>query len=239
MLNLKRLLFSLIFLWTAVAVMGQGIFQPVHKRWEVSFFGGASFFSDKDLFTPVEGQDDVRLVGLDAKSGWSGGLRITENLNHHVGAELEYAFANQPAQFRNLRPGFPATPFDQSVHKISYSLLLYPLDRYQRYRPYGSLGAGASYFQVDADPGGALQGVDLKSRWKAAFSYGGGVKVHLRDQWGARFDFRNHVTGVPDYGLPRTAPVLPGGVTGPALRPEGRIQNWQLSLGFLYTWGER
>ncbi len=210
-------------------------FPREENKWEVSFFAGVSGLGDKTLVTPVEG-GTTRNVGLEFDSGYLLGLRIGENLTPRFGAEMEYALANQPLLFVNLSPSIPLLELSHKVHKFAYSILVYPMRRRGRYIPFASIGIGASFFRVSSDSvdDALLQGVDLKNRWKFAFSYGGGVKFPMGSEWGLRVDVRDHVTGVSDYGLPSTAPLL-----GAGLRPNGVLHNWQVSGGLLYTFGDR
>jgi len=205
------------------------------NRWEVSIFAGVSGLGNKILVTPVEG-GTTRDVGLNFDSGYLLGFRIAENLSPSFGGELEYALADQPLVFVNLSPSIPLLALSHKVHKFAYSVLVYPMQRRGRYIPFASVGIGASLFRVSTDSvdEALLQGVDLTNRWKFAFSYGGGVKFPMGPAWGFRVDVRDHVTGVSDYGLPSPAPPL-----GPGLRPNGVFHNWQVSGGFLYTFGEQ
>jgi opacity protein-like surface antigen len=205
------------------------------NSWEVSIFAGVSGLSDKTLVTPGEG-GTTRDVGLKFDSGYLLGVQIGENFAPYFGAALEYSLANQPLLFVNLSPSIPLLELDQKVHDFVYNVLFYPIKRQGRYIPFASIGIGASLFWVSSDPvdDALLQGVDLKNRWKFAFSYGGGVKFPMGPEWGLRLDVRDHVTGVSDYGLPSTAPLL-----GAGLRPNGVLHNWQLSGGLLYTFGDR
>ena len=165
------------------------------------------------------------------------GVRITENRWQYVGAELEYSFTDQPLLFQDLSPTLPLLALDHRVHKLAYSLLFHGRGRGERIRPFGSIGFGTSFFQVSnhSQDEALRQGVDLKNRWKLAFSYGAGVKFQVVPGWGIRADFRDQITGVPDFGLPSQAPLLEGGETGPGFRPDGTLHNWQITVGFVYA----
>jgi len=180
-------------------------------------------------------------VGVDYKSGYLLGARNTQNLKDHFGAELEYSYANQPMSFINLRPSLPQLDADHSIHSITYSILVYPFDRLKRLRPYGTVGGGTSFFYIGkrSKDRAAAEGIVLKDRWKFAFSFGGGVKYLLTNRIAVRFDVRDQITGVPDYGLPDTSPVLPGGEIGAGFRADGRIHNWLFNVGLNYYWGGR
>lgn len=228
-------LFSAFF---GMPCLAQNPFYTPANKWEVSMFVGLSSLGDDTFATPIEG-GGTRVVGLNGESSYLAGARITENLGQYFGAELEYARANQPMSFVNLSSTLPQVDVDQKVHKLAYSVLIYGRDRQQRLRPFVSLGVGASFYEVSADMEELVlaQGVDLKNRWKFAFSYGAGIKYSLKDQWGLRFGFRDHVTGVPDFGLPPRGGLVPGPEPGPGFRPEGSFHNWQATVGFVYSFG--
>ncbi len=205
------------------------------SKWEVSVFFGLSALGDGTFVTPVEG-GTTRNVGLNFDSSYVLGVRIGENLGPRLGAELEYAVANQPALFVNLGPSVPQLELNQKIHKLAYNVVIYPREREDRIVPFVFFGIGASIFDVSVDSKqeARQQGVELEDRWKFAFSYGGGVKFAMATDWGVRFDFRDQVTGMNDFGLPATAPLQ-----GVGFRPEGTSHNWQMSVGYLYTFGVR
>jgi opacity protein-like surface antigen len=214
---------------------------PKHSEWEASFFGGFASASDQTSLTPVEGQSSARSVGLDYKNGYLLGMRITQNLGDYLGAELEYSYADQPLDFVNLRPSLPTLDVKHKIHSVIYSILVYPFPRSKRLRPYGTIGGGTSFFYIgkDSKNKAAAEGIVLKDRWKFAFSFGGGVKYLLTQKLGVRVDVRDQITGVPNYGLPDTSPILPGGEIGAAFRADGRVHNWMLNVGLNYCWGGR
>lgn len=219
-----------------LAQYSQGYVQQ-QKKWEFSFLAGVSSSGDQTSSTPISGQELTRNVGLEYASGYLVGFRITENLGEHFGAELEYSFANQPMAFRNLRPNLPRLELDHREHSVVYDVLYYPLPRSSRIRPYALAGIGACFFQIDGDSmdDALSQSVSLRNRWKLAGTWGGGVKYFITDKWGVRFDIRDQISGIPDYGLPHVAPSFQG-VSGPAFKPDGLLQTWQISAGVLVVW---
>jgi opacity protein-like surface antigen len=240
--NKTRSLVLLLILTAVQSFVVAQITPPtIHSEWEASFFGGFASASDQTSLTPVEGQSSARPVGLDYKNGYLLGLRITQNLGEYLGAELEYSFADQPLDFVNLRPSLPTLDVKHNIHSIIYSILVYPFDRSGRLRPFGTVGGGTSFFYIgkDSKNKAAGEGIVLKDRWKFAFSFGGGVKYLLTNKLGVRVDVRDQITGVPNYGLPDTSPVLPGGEIGAAFRADGRIHNWMLNVGLNYYWNTR
>ncbi len=238
---MPRYCFPVLSIWILLTsgVLAQGLAGPPENKWEFSIFTGVSFLGDRTFVTPVEG-GGTQDVDLNFDSSYLVGARITENLGDHFGADFEYTLANQPLSFVNLSPAVPVLDLEHKIHKLSYSVLFYPMDRKERVRPFGSIGLGASLFHISSDSQdeALLQGVDLKSRWKLAFSFGAGAKIQMQRNWGLRFDFRNQVTGVPSFGLPAQAPLENGG-TGPGFRPSENFHNWQLGVALMYTFEPR
>ena len=234
----KLLTLALISTFLSAPLWGQIRLFPRENKWEVSFFSGLSSLGGDSFVTPLQ-DGGTQMVFLDYDAGLVLGARITENLGQHFGAEFEYAYADHDLFFAGLSPSAPSLNLDQKVHKFSYSGLYYLKDRNQRVRPYASGGIGASFYELSSQSEGeALQaGVTVKDRWKLAFSWGAGIKVHAGRRWGLRLDFRDHVTGVPNYGLPEQAPLIAPGQTGPGFRPDGLLHNWQLTGGIMYTFG--
>lgn len=77
----------------------------------------------------------------------------------------------------------------------------------------------------------------LRDGWKFAVSYGGGFKYLFDQEVGMTFDVRDTVSGVPSYGLPRTAQVV-NRVFVPGLDRDGLYHNFQVSLGLTFRWNE-
>jgi outer membrane protein W len=219
------------------SAFAQTYWAHLNKKWEVSFFAGGSSIGDKNASTPIEGGEGTRIVGLGYASGYLLGLRITENLGQHAGAELQYSFANQPLAFTNLSSTIPRLDLDHSVHSFIYTLAVYLKNRDSRFRPFLAAGGGAAFYVIDGRAKSDAEGlgVRLKNQWKLAFSVGGGLKYVVKDNFGVRFDVKNQITGVPSYGLPSTHSSSQGEV-GPAFRPSGQLYNWQFNAGIYYQW---
>ena len=235
--------FALITLLLSLAVcttvQAQIQYPNLYKEWEVAGLFGAAFVGDVSSETPVEGQDETRLVGLDYSSGFLMGVRLTQNLKGKLGAELDYTYANQPLTFLNLSPTIPKLSVSHRVHSFVYSILYYFGDRNTRIRPFVSIGAGASLFQIDGSSkfAASSQGVDLNDTWKFVGSFGGGVKYMINESIGVRFDVRDLLSGVPGYSLPPVSSVEDDGTIGPAFRPDGILSDWQFSGGVFFPWG--
>ena len=205
---------------------------PQEDKWEFSGFFGVSQLADRAFLTPIEGGGS-KTVSLSYDPGLALGFRITENLARKIGAEIEYSYVDHSLSFSNLSDVLPSLSVKQRIHKIVYSILVYPLGRKGRFQPFGSFGGGTSYFQIADDSEAVQNSIILRDRWKLAASFGGGVKIPLSGPWGFRVYIRDQVTSVPGFGLPETAPTFQGTV-GAGLQPDGLFHNWQIDAGFIY-----
>ena len=205
---------------------------PLEDKWEFSAFFGVSQLGDHSFLTPIEGGDS-KTVNLSYDPGYALGFRITENLGRKIGAEVEYSYIDHSLSFGNLSDLVPTLNVKQRMHKIVYSILVYPVGRKGRVQPFGSFGGGTSYFQIADDTEAAQNGIILKDRWKLAASFGGGVKIPLSGPWGFRVDVRDQITSVPDFGLPGIAPDFQGN-SGAGFLPDGFLHNWQIDARFVY-----
>ena len=229
--NFVPILYTLIL--TSGALMAQ-ITYPHNKRWEVSFSGGVGIAGEKTAATRVTGAEGLRLSTFDYASGYVLGVRITENLGAHAGAELEYSFANHPLVMYNVKPDVARLPLDHFGHNILYNMVFYTKPRASRLRPFLGFGVGATLFQIGSNSkvSAEVAGMPLKDTWKFAYGFTGGLKSMVSRNWGIRVEFRNIWTGVPSYGIPSVAEP-----TGPGFAGEGLMNRWQFSGGLSYYWG--
>lgn len=223
---------SLLLGLSAGSISAQNPAVPQEDKWEFSGFLGVGQLGDHGFITPIEGGGS-KTVNLSYDSGYALGFRITENLSRKIGAELEYSYSDNLLSLSNLSDLVPNLKVKQRIHKIVYSILVYPLGRKGRVQPFGSFGGGTSYFQIANDSEAVQNAVILKDQWKLAASFGGGVKIPLSGPWGFRVDVRDQITSVPSFGLPKIAPFFQGN-SGAALLPNGLFHNWQIDAGFIY-----
>lgn len=238
MRQLRKTVFWFLLSFLSVGSLVAQIQYGPERKWEVSLFAGHNSVRDKSMATSASGIDVFRLVTLDFNPGMLAGVRVTENRGQHFGAELEYSFANQSLALREVRPGLARVDLGQSIHSLNYSVLYYVLPRTSRLRPYASAGVGVALYHLDGNDVAAaeVEGLSLKSSWKFAGSFGGGLKYRLNERFGFRVDFRDQITGVPGYGLPKVAPSFQGNI-GAGLNNQGTLHNLQFSGGMVFYIG--
>jgi len=62
------------------------------------------------------------------------------------------------------------------------------------------------------------------------FNFGAGIESRPWDHFGLRLDLRDHLTGIPWFGLPETA-ASPG---APFFPIHGRAQDFKITTGLIY-----
>jgi hypothetical protein len=172
-------------------------------------------------------------------TGYIVGLRVNENFNDYWAAELEYDFADQTLRFSNLSPDLDELALNHYLHNLTYSISFLPMPPTRRFRPYTNAGIGAALFYL---PGrvkkDALElGIPLRDSWELVFSWGGGFKYLIMDQFGFTFDFKDRLSRTPSYGLPDAARIVDGRYQ-PGVSVRGTLQNWQIGFGLTYQWDE-
>lgn len=179
---------------------------------ELDAFGGVSVFGQV-------------LPGLDEKliNGGTGGGRVTANISPFVGIELGYNFmGNNVRLISPVRPGLPTFDFRNQIHYLALNPVFNFTPRGSRVQPYLTVGVGAIEFiptkqalNFATSPAAiATYGSQNLSRdLEAALNYGGGVKVHISQHVGVRFDMRGLISKNPTFGLPTysaTGVYIPG-----------------------------
>ena len=212
--------------------------RPLSDRdkWEVTFLAGVDHLAGGGHFTTASDSGSPQEVVLGTDPGFLLGLRIAENRGRFFGAEVEYSWGRYSGNLNSPTPALPGFELDQSVHNLLYSGLFHLKPRRSRLRPYAIIGGGATLFAPSGSSkaAGTAAGLDLKRRWKFAVGLGGGLSWNLQGPWRLRIEFRDRITGVPNYGspLPGDEPDAP---QAPALHPQGLFHALQWTVGLVYV----
>jgi len=209
----------------------------VFQKFEAGAFGSLSSMGDYTRATPQVDDSGTtsRDVGLKYSNAAVFGVRITENLGEHWGANLEYSFSNQPLMFSNLGADIPTFKARHSIHRTPYEILYYPLLNYRGARPYVFVGPGVNLFHIHKSSKNAASdlGMRLTSPWKATFNWGGGLKYILQDHVIVDAHFTGTFSGIPQYGLPSSGTFTSDQST-PGFDAHGLMHNWQVGVGLSY-----
>jgi opacity protein-like surface antigen len=232
---MRRLLVSLMLMAWLPVIANTQVLYPHFRKWEINAFGGTSSLRDVEEETPVATTPPTsRTVGLKFKFGPQLGARVTENLEEHWAATLEFSFSNQPVTFTNLSDTIPKFHAGQGVYRWAYDVLYLFRSRDHRIRPYIFGGPGVTLFHINEDSkiAAAALGMNLTDSWKFTGNWGGGAKFLVRDHVAFNAQFTDSVSGIPRYGLPKEGQ----GPFGPAFAPHGLMNNWLFGVGFIYSW---
>ncbi|HOK46472.1 MAG TPA: outer membrane beta-barrel protein [Bryobacteraceae bacterium] len=171
---------------------------------EIAISGGASRMNKNSLgsFSDEFGRTADVLTTTDFRLG----VRLTFNNPGHFGHEVGYAYNHGNLKIGDIEYGMP-------VHQGMYNFLVYLLPEGSKIRPFGT---GGVHFSTFYPPGASVfygNGVT-----KFGYNYGAGLKIRVSESWIARFDYRDYVTGKPDFGLP--------------IRGTGMLHQVEISAGF-------
>ena len=110
-------------------------------------------------------------------------------------------------------------------------------DNESRIRPFFSAGLGAVRFNpTDEAKSAALSGdfladpTQLTSSIDISSAVGGGLEARLNRWLGLRFDFKNHMSPIPRYGLEESSSG-PGGIFFPV---SGILHNVEAAAGIVF-----
>lgn len=200
--NWLRLLFaaSLVVLlsFAAQAQTGWGDGDERPDMIEISLFGGGSFFKSVSSG-----------LGTEHVSGGAVGLRVTENFWKYISLEQGFTYSAN-----NIRFGLSTAPntvaFGNRIYQWNLNPVFHFTPRGSKVRPYLTAGVSAMNFNpTDTAEGLArlpenvalYRSQGLSDTLHPALNFGGGVKWHLTDHFGLRFDLRSTYSRNPGYGL--------------------------------------
>ena len=197
---------------------------------ELNPFGGVSLFSQVN-----------RGLGLKLVDGGTAGGRIAVNFYKYVGLEVGYNFmVNNVRLVTPIRPGLPTYDFGNQIHYWWFDPVFNMKPRGSRVQPYLSAGVGAILYNPTAQAKAQAKQLDpifhsgnLNSNLQVGLNYGGGVKFHLSEHFGLRFDARGLWSRNPTFGLPN---FNNGGIYIPS---KGHINGFQATMGLVIYLGQR
>jgi len=197
---------------------------------ELDAFGGLS------LFSTVNSGLGERFI----RGGTAGG-RATYNFSRYVGIELGYNFmVNNVRLITPIRAGLPQYNFGNQIHYAALNPVFNLRPRGSLVQPYLTAGVGIIAFkptalserQAIAGNATYLSG-SLGSNELLGVNYGGGVKFHLSEHFGLRFDVRGLWSRNPTFHLPS---ANDGGIWIPS---GNHLNALEATLGFVVYLGAR
>ncbi len=228
---------ALLALVLAPGAAGQQAAKPTSggdelpDKVELNGFGGGSFFQG------VSGGLGTKLV-----NGGAFGFRVTENFWRYVGLEQAFTYSANNVRFESpAAPGLPQNDFGHRIYQYSLNPVFYWTERGSKIRPFLTAGISAMYFApIDSAKGWArsplnthLLAQNLDANLHPAMNYGGGLKWHLTERWGLRFDARGLWSRNPTFRLmdsPNGGLYIPRG---------DKLHGIQTTAGITYYLGSR
>ena len=220
-------LYMLLFMFLLIAPRVKAQDSTVRAN----VFAAGSFISGERSFTSSSG-----VFRTDYSKGGKIGAGVAVDLNDHWAGEGSYAFGRNSLRVNRLDAPRPVRTFQTSLHQFTADGSYYFLPSGERWRPF--LTAGLTLTRFSPTNEGASRAAQnlfelptrISSSTKLGFNFGGGVEVPVNDSFGIRLALRNHVMGLPRFGLPEK-PLNPGGVSYPV---SGIIQNLEVALGVVF-----
>jgi flagellar motor protein MotB len=200
---------------------------------EIGLFGGGSFFRNVS-----------QGLGTKLNNGGAAGFRVTENFWRYVGLEQAFTYSANNLTFNNpVMTGEPNYGFGVRLYQWSLNPVFYLKPRGSAVRPFFTVGASAMDFRptdtatgLSRQPfqGHLISATGVHELLLPGLNYGGGVKWHLTDSLGVRFDIRGLMSRNPTFSLPDA----PGG--GLAYIPfPTRLHGVQTTAGITWYFGQK
>ena len=198
----------------------------------VMFLMGGSFVKGARTFA-VNG-DNFR---SEYASGGKASLRGAFNIRPHFAIEPSYSFGTNNLRVSDLSESpIVQRAFGVRMSQFGANVLAYANDSQSRLRFFGTFGVGLLRFSPtkEAKQAAAVNFIDdpatIRASNSMAFNFGAGVEAPLTQQFGLRFDLRDHLSSLPKYGVPQTSSA-PGASFYPV---DGRAQNIELTIGVVF-----
>jgi len=220
--------FGILALCLVMWLSACGFAQDFNPR--ITFLGGASLLSGSRNF--VIGPS---LFGTQFKNGFKIGARGTVNLGEHWGAEGTYSFGLNDLQVTEVAPASVET-FGIHLHQFTGNAVYFFTANDKMLRPFVTAGVGFSRYTPTSEAKLAAaqnflgQPAVLTSTSAFNYNFGAGIESRPWDHFGVRFDFRDHLTAIPRFGLAAIA-ISP---TAPFVPISGRAQDFELTSGLSY-----
>jgi opacity protein-like surface antigen len=194
-------------------------------------FAGGSFMAANRTFA-VDGD----IFNTKYESGPRFGFRATGSLSDRISLEGAYSFGRNNLRVTTMRAIPVMRMFETRTHQFSGNALYYLSGLGEGWKPFVTAGIGITRFSPtqEAAAFASVRFLDdpasIQSSNKFGINFGGGTEYKPSDTFGLRFDFRDHVMGVPRFSLPQTS-TGPGGVFYPV---SGKANNAEVTAGVVF-----
>jgi opacity protein-like surface antigen len=218
---------ALVLLAAATHAFGQEA-APV----AITVFSGGSF---------LKGERTFNVGGTPMRTNYAKGGRLgfrgTMRLASHWALEGTYSYGRDNLRISDLSGVVPSTRgFGVKAHQLTGNALYYVNPAADKFKFYGTAGIGLARFSPTdaAKASAALEFVDepatISPNNKLDFNFGGGVEAKMSSRYGVRFDFRDHVSSIPRFGVPQNP--TPGILDFYPV--SGAVHNLETSVGLIF-----
>ncbi len=230
-INTKRFLgWVVCALLVAAAVVPNALAHPNPR---ITILFGGSFVSGERAFD-LNGDSFVSQF----LNGGKFRLRGSLDLSKHWTLEGDYSFGRNDQRItQDIGGVIEQRDFKVNVGQVQLNFVRFFTDNESRIRPFFSAGLGAVRFNpTDEAKLAALSGdfladpTQLTSSIDISVAVGGGLEARLNRWLGLRFDFKDHMSPIPRYGLEESSSG-PGGIFFPV---SGILHNVEAAVGIVF-----
>ena len=182
-------------------------------------------------------------LGLKLVTGGVGGARVAYNASKWIGIEVWGDFKEANGRFLTPnKAGLPNYTFGSRVYQFGLNPIFNLRPRGSKVQPYLTVGANSAQFTPTSHAKSLARlpvnvtnfgSQNLNDNLQVALNYGGGIKFHLSDHLGLRFDARGFWSRNPTFGLPN---FNDGGLYIPA---RNKINGLEATAGLVFYLGEK
>jgi len=218
----------LLFLFAAKSTFAQ------ESNLRATFFGSGSFLKGERSFK-VDG--DAKRSNF--ASGGKIGARFTVDLDSHLAVEAAYGYGTNNLRILDVGTPTITRAFGTRIHQFTGNMSYYFSEAHPGLRPFVTAGLGFMRINPtsNAKSAAAIQFVNdpatIMSNTKFEFNYGAGLEVAASDHFGFRFDLRDHLAGIPRYGVPEA----PAAGVADFFPVSGLIHDVEVSGGIVFYFG--
>jgi opacity protein-like surface antigen len=148
------------------------------QSFSVKGFGGATFPQDDDFDIGLRGGGGSAATGLNYDTGYVLGIAGGYMFTPSIAFELEYAFRNADAEFKD---GGPSVTTQSNAWMANALYYFPPAGATGAWQPYAGGGLGVADLNIDDFPND--DGGDLDSDYNFAYQLIGGVGYNINPNW--------------------------------------------------------
>jgi len=227
----KKTLFGLSFAALVLLATATHAFGQEPARVSISVLSGGSF---------LKGERSFNVGGTPMRTNYAKGgklgFRGTMSLSSQWALEGTYSYGRDNLRITDLSGATPSTRgFGVKGHQFTGNVLYYLNPSADKFKFFGTAGIGLARFSPTdaAKASAAREFVDnpatISPSNKFDFNFGGGVEAKMGSWYGVRFDFRDHVSSIPRFGVPQNP--TPG--IADFYPVSGAVHNFETSVGLV------